>query len=70
MGINDISHELCKLVSVDGFIDDFTESKFFCNLPIIKTKDVPKDAIVTSCSLAIWPVSISKLLSRYNMYYS
>ena len=67
MGINDISHELCKLVSVDGFIDDFTESKFFCNLPIIKTKDVPKDAIVTSCSLAIWPVSISNLLSRYNI---
>jgi FkbM family methyltransferase len=64
MGINDVSSQLCELISVDGFIDDFTQKESFLGLPIIKTKDIPENTIVVSCSLAIWPVTISNLLSN------
>ena len=66
MGLNDVSRHLADLISINGFIDDFTEIETFCGLPIIKSKDIPTDAVVVSCSLAIWPVTVSKLLSTQN----
>ena len=67
MGLNDVSRQLADLISVNGFIDDFTEMETFCGLPIIKAQDIPENAVVTSCSLAIWPVTVSKLLSNQNV---
>jgi FkbM family methyltransferase len=64
MGINDVSSQLCKLVSVDGFVDDFTSKEKFLGLPIIRAEDIPKKSVVVSCSLAIWPITIANLLSN------
>ena len=67
MGLNDVSKHLAELISINGFIDDFTKKETFCGLPIIKSQDIPASAVVISCSLAIWPVTVSKLLSTHKV---
>ena len=69
LGLNDVSKKLAGLIMVDGFIDDFTELESFNGLPILKIEDIPENAIVVSCSVAIWPVTVSELLSEKKINY-
>ena len=49
---------LSSVISFNGFIDDFTKDKLWMGKKIYKTKDIEnKNAIIISCSLAIYPVT-------------
>jgi len=47
-GRNEYAKSIAAQVEVDGFIDDFTSDYFYIDKPILKTEDVPKDALVVS----------------------
>ncbi|MEW6639748.1 MAG: FkbM family methyltransferase [Pseudomonadota bacterium] len=49
-GCNAYGEDLVKQVRVDGFIDDFAKTTSFLGLPIIKTAEAPKDAMVLVAS--------------------
>lgn len=51
LGINAYSESVGRLVDVDGFIDDFTDSTEFLGKPILKTSAVPRDSLVLNASL-------------------
>jgi len=40
-----------KKINVSGIVDDFTSQKHYSGLPIVRTEDLPKDALVISCVL-------------------
>ena len=48
LGINDYTKDIISKVKVDGIIDDFSGGETFENIPIFKTKSVPKEALVVS----------------------
>lgn len=56
LGRNENAKRLSKFVSVDGYIDDFTNETNWQGKPIFKSNQIEnKEAIVVSCSLAIYP---------------
>ncbi|MAW08099.1 MAG: methyltransferase [Halobacteriovoraceae bacterium] len=48
LGINDYTKDIISKVKVDGVIDDFSSEKTVGSVPIFRTKNVPKDALVVS----------------------
>lgn len=59
-GCNEHSAALAKLFNVTAFIDDFITAKDFEKKPIIKTAEIPQDAIVVNCVMAIKPLSAQR----------
>jgi FkbM family methyltransferase len=56
LGRNENAKRLSKYVSVDGYIDDFTNETSWQGKSIFKGSQIEnKNAIVVSCSLAIYP---------------
>lgn len=52
-----------QLVSLNGVIDDFaTTATTWQGIPIVKTRDIPKDALIANCSTSISPVAVLKHL--------
>lgn len=45
-GRNVYANNILKLITIDGFIDDYTDDKEYLNKKVIKLKDVPSDALV------------------------
>ena len=64
LGRNTSAKKLAKVISYDGFIDDYTDETIYLNKPIVKSNFIDKDAIVISCSLAIYPHSAIKSLQK------
>jgi FkbM family methyltransferase len=63
IGKNEQSANLAKLVSLAGVIDDYASAGTNWNgIPLFKTADVPKDALIANCSTSISPVDVSKRL--------
>ncbi|MEJ2610174.1 MAG: FkbM family methyltransferase [Candidatus Thiodiazotropha sp.] len=52
---------LSNIVDINGFIDDFTNSKFFLNKPIVKTADLEKDSLIVVCSTVRTRTAVQKL---------
>lgn len=51
------------LVSLHGVIDDFeTTVSTWQGIPIVRTSDIPKDALIANCSTSISPVAVLKHL--------
>lgn len=46
LGRNEFAESLAQAVQVDGFIDDFTEDKEYCNKPIVRIEDLPEKSMV------------------------
>lgn len=63
LGCNEISQALSKILSFDGFIDDFTPKNSFQNKPIIKLNQLPKNSLVISTS-SLRPISASRNLAN------
>ncbi len=52
LGRNQWSKSIISQIKVDGVIDDFTDDKFFENLPIYNTNEIQKDnSIVVSATM-------------------
>lgn len=65
LGKNDNSQRLSELVDVSGYIDDFTSETKYLNKFIFKSSQIEnKEAIVVSCSLAIYPSSAINSLEK------
>lgn len=47
-GINEYALSVATEIEIDGFIDDFRKERLFMNKPVIRTEDIPKDAMVVS----------------------
>ena len=65
LGLNENSKKLANIVNIDGYIDDFTESKLYNNIAVYKSNEIiNKEAIIVSSSLAIYPHSAIKSLYK------
>ncbi len=62
LGRNESAKKLSKVVDFDAFIDDFSDEKSWLNKRVCKSRDIDKNSIVVSCSLAIYPHSALKSL--------
>jgi len=63
LGRNECSLALLKKIKVSGVVDDFElTDKYWNDLPILKSKDLPPGAIVINCSFSISPISANKQL--------
>jgi hypothetical protein len=49
-GCNVYSQSILQICSLDGFVDDFSKEPTFCGLPIIKTSEIPRNALVLVAS--------------------
>lgn len=56
-GVNEYSEAIAKFVDLDGFIDDYTNSKFFLGKPVYKLKDISPEAWVVSCVTNARPIT-------------
>lgn len=45
-GRNELAKSIANVIEIDGFIDDFTNDKYFLGKPIVKIEDVPSEALV------------------------
>lgn len=72
-GRNKRTESIVKEISVLGVIDEFTQEKEFCGIPIIKLENIPNDAFVVSTSIGK-PLTSEKRLSKFQFkhidYYS
>ena len=63
IGKNNDSALLISNFNIDGVIDDYAElSSTWNNIPVIKSKDIPSNAIVVNCSTSISPIVVNKIL--------
>jgi hypothetical protein len=58
IGRNNETLQINDLIRLRGVIDDFeVEASSWYGIPIVKTDDVPKDALVANCATSISPVA-------------
>lgn len=67
LGRNEYAEKLAALVDVDAFIDDFSTEREYLGKPVVRSCEADKQAIVVSCSLAIYPHSAMKALEKSGM---
>lgn len=60
-GINEYANSISEIIDVGGFIDDFSDEQYHLGKPIIKTVDVPDDALVIA-TLAGKPLTAHNIL--------
>lgn len=56
--------DVFKLVDIDGFIDDFSNIKFFATKPIFKSEQLEKDCMVLVCSTVRTVSAVNALSAR------
>lgn len=68
IGKNTETAQLNALVPLHGVIDDFAiEAPSWQGIPIVKTTDIPKDALVANCSTSISPVAVQGHLAKHGL---
>lgn len=60
-GTNHEAEQIAKQVELNGFVDDLKEEKVFLGLPVNKSEELPKDALVVIVAL-MRPLTIQKRL--------
>lgn len=64
LGTNVYAESIAKLVSVDGFIDDFTSETEFMGKPILKMHELPVNSLVVSTVVGVRPLTAKKKLAK------
>lgn len=65
LGTNHTALSLSNVISVNGFINDFSNETLFNNISIIDSDTINKDSIIVSCSLSIYAFSaVERLKSK------
>jgi FkbM family methyltransferase len=62
-GRNEYAQSIADLVDVGFFIDDFTQESTYLDKPIIKTEDIPQDALVVVAVALGRPLTVATKLS-------
>lgn len=65
LGRNEHSAALSKVIDIDGFLDDYADPGMIYNgKPIMSGEEIPKNAIIINCSMAIRPISAHKRIKK------
>jgi FkbM family methyltransferase len=68
IGKNSETAQLNALVPLHGVIDDFAvEPSSWQGVPIVKTSDVPREALIANCSTSISPVAVLSHLAKHGL---
>lgn len=68
IGKNNETLQLNALVPLQGIVDDFAAGAApWQGIPIVRTHDVPQDALIANCSTSISPVAVLKHLARHGL---
>ena len=62
-GRNEYAQSIAESVDVGFFIDDFTQEPSYLDKPIIKTEDIPADALVVVAVALGRPLTVASILS-------
>ncbi|GAB2182500.1 FkbM family methyltransferase [Denitratisoma sp. agr-D3] len=68
LGRNAYAEAVSKHIAVTGFIDDFSDQESYLACPVIKTKDIPQDALVLIAS-SLRPLSAQRRLEERQVQY-
>lgn len=67
LGNNEEAQEIIEHFDIDGVVNDFSRTTTTsCGLPVIKSTDIPNNAIVVNCSTSISPISAYLVLKNQN----
>lgn len=73
-GRNEYARSIAGQVEVSGFVDDFTSEPEYLGKPVIRTEDIPADAMVVSAVTLGRPITVENKLAAENIdhldYYS
>jgi FkbM family methyltransferase len=64
-GRNQYSSSISRLVSVDGFIDDFTTEPYFQDRPILQLERLPHNALVVNCVPVGRPLTAQRRINAF-----
>ncbi|NOQ17302.1 MAG: FkbM family methyltransferase [Methyloprofundus sp.] len=67
-GRNDFAASIANSVDIDGFIDEFTTEKSYLNKSIVKTDDIPSDALIVG-SIIGKPLLAEKRMEQLGLNY-
>lgn len=56
--------DVCKLVKIDGFIDDFSDAVSHASMPVVKSEQVAKHALILVCSTVRTVSAVASLRER------
>lgn len=68
LGRNIYGENIAKVIEIGSFVDDFTEDTEFLGKPVIKSKDIPTDALVVSTLLGR-PLTGNEMLRALGVEY-
>jgi len=63
LGRNEWANSIAELVQVDGFVDDFTNDTEFSGKPVLRTHDLPENAMVVSANVLGRPITVQEKLT-------
>ncbi len=66
-GRNEYAESISSNTDVDGFIDDFTDEKYFLGKPIVKIDKVPADALIVNTVPVGRPLTAKKRIDGFNL---
>lgn len=66
-GCNRLAERIGELINLTGFIDDTIGIKNFGQKPVIKSQDIPANAIVVSAIIGVLPVSIERHIHSFTI---
>lgn len=64
IGKNTDTLNLSKIIKIDAIIDDYSDAKFWNEIPILKFSNIDLNAIFVNCSTSISPIEVSKKLNN------
>lgn len=67
LGRNEYAASIASLVELTGFIDDYTSDEVFLNKPIVRMKDVPRNALVVSAVIFVVPLTAMRNLQSHGL---
>lgn len=63
-GCNRLAQSISSLVNIDGFVDDIIDASTFAGLPVLRSFEIPLNAIVVSAIVGVSPISVERDLHR------
>ncbi len=63
-GRNKYAESIAGNIDIDGFVDDFTSDTAFLGKPVIKTEDLPENAMVVSVVAVAKPITARNKLAK------
>lgn len=66
-GCNAWARSIAEQVQIDGFIDDVVSDTLFCEKPVIRSINAPKDALVVSAIVGVSPLTALSRIGEFGL---